>query len=157
MVKTSINGDLRPCELDKFDFDLFFCRYKENKYSGSEEQMKKYTLLLSAYGVGAGIDFKFHGQVANTLDAHRMIQHYQEELGSEKADTIVNCTMLPSKGPTDGETDGEQLYSDSISKKKGTLLPSIRFLPLQGTLKSMRRTPKHSSMPNRRICRPPRH
>ena len=51
--------------------------------------MKKYTTLMSAYGVGAGIDFKFHGTVANTLDAHRMIQHYQEEKGPEVADRIV--------------------------------------------------------------------
>ena len=53
--------------------------------------MKKYTTLMSAYGVGAGIDFKFHGMVANTLDAHRLIQYYQEEMGPETADKIVNC------------------------------------------------------------------
>lgn len=68
-----------------------FSRYKQNKYNGSEEQMSKYTLLLSAYGVGAGIDFKYHGRIANTLDAHRLIQHYQEESGAEVADKIVNC------------------------------------------------------------------
>ena len=44
---------------------------------------------MSAYGLGAGIDFKFHGLVANTIDAHRMIQHYQEEMGPETADMIV--------------------------------------------------------------------
>ena len=66
-------------------------RYKNSKYSGSEEQMKKYTLLMAAYGVGVGIDFKFSGKVANTIDAHRLIQHYQEEMGSETADKIVNC------------------------------------------------------------------
>ena len=52
--------------------------------------MKKYTTLMSAYGVGVGIDFKFHGMVANTLSAHRLIQHFQEEMGSETADKIVN-------------------------------------------------------------------
>ncbi len=65
-------------------------RYKATKYNNSEEQMKKYTILMSAYGVGAGIDFKFHGTVANTMDAHRLIQHYQEELGPEVADKLVN-------------------------------------------------------------------
>ena len=52
--------------------------------------MKKYTTLMSAYGVGVGINFKFHGTVANTLSAHRLIQHFQEEMGPETADLIVN-------------------------------------------------------------------
>ena len=67
-------------------------RYKKSKYNDSEEQMRKYTLLMSAYGVGVGIDFKFHGTVANTFDAHRLIQHYQEEMGPETANKIVDCT-----------------------------------------------------------------
>ena len=66
-------------------------RYKNSKYGGSDEQMKKYTTLMAAYGVGVGIDFKFGGSVANTLDAHRLIQHYQEEMGPEIADKIVKC------------------------------------------------------------------
>ena len=53
--------------------------------------MNKYTLLMSAYGVDAGIEFNFHGTVANTLDAHRLIQHYQEERGAAVADMIVDC------------------------------------------------------------------
>ena len=53
--------------------------------------MKKYTTLMSAYGVGVGIDFKFGGMIANTLDAHRLIQHYQEEMGTHTAEKIVNC------------------------------------------------------------------
>ena len=65
-------------------------RYKTTKYNNSEEQMKKYTTLMSAYGIGVGIDFKFHGMVANTLSAHRLIQHFQEEMGPEVADKIVN-------------------------------------------------------------------
>lgn len=64
--------------------------YKTTKYSNSEEQMRKYTTLMSAYGVGVGIDFKFHGMVANTLSAHRLIQHFQEEMGPETADKIVS-------------------------------------------------------------------
>ena len=52
--------------------------------------MKKYTTLMSAYGVSVGIDFKFHGTVANTLSAHRLIQHFQEEIGAETTDKIVN-------------------------------------------------------------------
>ena len=65
-------------------------RYKTTKYNNSEEQMKKYTTLMSAYGIGVGINFKFHGIIANTLSAHRLIQHFQEEMGPETADKIVN-------------------------------------------------------------------
>ncbi len=65
-------------------------RYKTTKYNNSDEQMKKYTTLMSAYGIGAGIDFKFHGTVANTLSAHRLIQHFQEEMGPETANRIVD-------------------------------------------------------------------
>ena len=50
-----------------------------------------YTTLMSAYGTGVGIDFRFDGTVANTLHAHRLIQHYQEEKGPEVADKIVSC------------------------------------------------------------------
>jgi predicted DsbA family dithiol-disulfide isomerase len=56
--------------------------------------MKKYTTLMSAYGVAVGINFKFGGKVANTIDAHRLIQHYQEEMGPETADKIVNCKKI---------------------------------------------------------------
>ncbi len=44
---------------------------------------------MAAHGVGVGINFKWHGMVGNTLDAHRLIQHYQEEMGPETADKIV--------------------------------------------------------------------
>jgi len=64
--------------------------YKKSRYGDSEDKMKMYTTLMSAYGVSAGIDYKFGGKVANTLDAHRVIQHFQEEKGPECADKIVN-------------------------------------------------------------------
>jgi hypothetical protein len=56
--------------------------------------MKMYTTLMTAYGVSAGIDFKFGGTVANTMDAHRVIQHFQEEKGPEVADRIINCKFI---------------------------------------------------------------
>ena len=72
--------------------------YKKTKYDNSEERMKMYTTLMSAYGVPLNIDFRFDGLVANTLQAHRVVQHYQEERGAQVADKIVNCmseTVLP--------------------------------------------------------------
>jgi predicted DsbA family dithiol-disulfide isomerase len=65
--------------------------YKKSRYGDSEEKMKMYIGLMTAYGMGCGIDFKFAGTVANTLDAHRVIQHFQEEKGAEVADKIVAC------------------------------------------------------------------
>lgn len=65
--------------------------YRKSRYGDSEEKMKMYTTLMSAHGVSAGIDFKFGGTVASTIDAHRVIQHFQEEKGLEAADKIINC------------------------------------------------------------------
>ena len=54
-----------------------------------------YTALMSEYGKSAGISYKFGGKVANSLDAHRLIQCFQEPAnGSPKtADKIVNCRI----------------------------------------------------------------
>lgn len=57
-----------------------------------------YETLMSAYGVGIGINFKFGGEVANTIDAHRVIQHFQEEKGSEVANKLVDCKFYVSIG-----------------------------------------------------------
>lgn len=70
--------------------------YKKSKYGDSEDKMKMYVTLMTAYGVSAGIDFKFGGTVGNTMDAHRVIQHFQEEKGPEVADKIVLCKTLYS-------------------------------------------------------------
>ncbi|MCJ1254952.1 hypothetical protein MMC24_002768 [Lignoscripta atroalba] len=45
---------------------------------------------MSAYGTSAGIQYRFDGTVANTMQAHRLIQHYQEEKGSEVANAIID-------------------------------------------------------------------
>ncbi|KAE8449846.1 hypothetical protein EG329_007323 [Mollisiaceae sp. DMI_Dod_QoI] len=64
--------------------------YKSSRYGDSEEKMTMYTTLMTAYGLSAGIHFKFGGTVANTLPAHRVIQYFQESLGPETADKLVN-------------------------------------------------------------------
>jgi predicted DsbA family dithiol-disulfide isomerase len=68
--------------------------YKKSRYGDSSDKMKMYTTLMTAYGVSAGINYKFGGTVANTMDAHRVIQHFQEEKGPETADKIINCMVL---------------------------------------------------------------
>ena len=52
--------------------------------------MDIYTTAMSAHGADIGIKFKFHGPLANTHDAHRTIQYFQEEKGPEVADKIVS-------------------------------------------------------------------
>lgn len=64
--------------------------YCETKYDGSEERMKMYTDLMAAYGAEAGIEFSFKGVIANTLEAHRVIQQVQEEKGAEMAGLVVD-------------------------------------------------------------------
>ncbi|KAH9831310.1 DSBA-like thioredoxin domain [Teratosphaeria destructans] len=64
--------------------------YKKSRYGDSAEKMEMYQTLMSSYGSGVGINFKFGGTVANTLQAHRVIQHYQETKGPETADKLIN-------------------------------------------------------------------
>ncbi|KAF2502633.1 thioredoxin-like protein [Lophium mytilinum] len=63
--------------------------YKKSKYGDSEEKMKMYTSVMSAYGKSSGIEFKFGGTVANTIDAHRVVQWVQETKGEEAARKAV--------------------------------------------------------------------
>lgn len=64
--------------------------YKRAKYGESEKKMQMYTKLMSAYGEAEGIKFKFGGTVANTLHAHRLIQHFQESKGTDTSNALVD-------------------------------------------------------------------
>lgn len=48
-----------------------------------------YTTVMTAYGVSAGINYKFNGTMANSLHAHRVIQYFQTAKGAEVADKLV--------------------------------------------------------------------
>jgi len=82
--------------------------YKKSKYGDSEEKMQMYTTLMTAYGASAGISYKFGGTVANTLQAHRVIQFFQEEVGAEVADKLINSLYRQyfeeEKHPSSDET-----------------------------------------------------
>ncbi|KAK5045966.1 hypothetical protein LTR84_008752 [Exophiala bonariae] len=82
--------------------------YKKSRYGNSEEKMKMYMALMTAYGQTAGIDFKFGGTVGNTMDAHRVVQHFQEEKGPEVADKIIQSLYAQyfqqEKHPSTDET-----------------------------------------------------
>lgn len=67
--------------------------YKTTSYAQTEERFTMYSTYMRALGVGVGIDFSFGGQIANTLNAHRLIQYFQEEKGPETADKIIDCKI----------------------------------------------------------------
>jgi len=97
-----LNPDASKDGEDKYEW------YKKSKYADSEDKMKMYTTLMTAYGASAGIKYKFGGTVANTIDAHRVIQHFQEEKGPETADKIINSLYSQyfenERHPSNGET-----------------------------------------------------
>lgn len=56
--------------------------------------MEMYIKLMTAYGQSAGINHKFGGTVANTIDAHRVIQYFQrEDVKGGGADTANKIVM----------------------------------------------------------------
>lgn len=57
--------------------------YRDQKYNSSAEQMEKYTKVMTHLGQqeAPAIPFDFNGTVANTLNAHRVIQYFQEAKG----------------------------------------------------------------------------
>lgn len=133
--------------------------YKKSRYGDSEEKMKMYTTLMSAYGVSAGINYKFGGTVANTLQAHRVIQHFQETKGPETADKIVNSlyrqyfeeeqhpssqsTLLKAckeagidekeaKALIEDEYEGLQEVKMLIREQAGNGIDSVPFVTIEG-------------------------
>lgn len=67
-----------------------FAWYMRAKYNDSQEKMDKYVRLMTSYGEGEGIHYKFGGIVANTMHAHRLIQHFQEAKGPGFANKMIN-------------------------------------------------------------------
>ncbi|CZR53441.1 uncharacterized protein PAC_03319 [Phialocephala subalpina] len=138
---------------DKYDW------YKKSKYGDSEEKMKMYTTLMTAYGISAGINYKFGGTVANTLQAHRVIQYFQESKGPETADKLVNSlykqyfeeekhpssheTLLQAckdagideteaKKVIEDESEGLQDTKMKIREQAGNGVDSVPFVMIEG-------------------------
>jgi predicted DsbA family dithiol-disulfide isomerase len=74
-----------------------FAWYKQSRYGDSEEKMRAYTTIMSAYGRQSGIEFRFGGVVANTLNAMRIVCYWQEKKGAEVARKIIECRFLMEK------------------------------------------------------------
>jgi predicted DsbA family dithiol-disulfide isomerase len=82
--------------------------YRTNRYGGSEAKMSAYVSIMTTEGQTCGIAFKFGGQIANTLPAHRVIQHFQEMNGEGVAGRIVDSLYRQyfeeERHPTTAET-----------------------------------------------------
>ncbi|KAK6007489.1 hypothetical protein QM012_004303 [Aureobasidium pullulans] len=103
--------------------------YRDARFNGDEEHMRKYVVLMTAYGKAEGIAYKFGGRVGNTLQAHRIIQLVQEVRGPEAAEKVVDSlyrqyfeeeqhpsaheTLLKALGEAGlGETEAKKMVED---------------------------------------------
>lgn len=118
-----------------------------------------YVTLMTAYGKDAGIGFKFGGKVANTLPAHRIVQHFQESKGEETANKIVmslyyqyfeeekhpseDSTLLKAcldagieeaeaKKIIEDESEGLMEVKSSIREQAGNGIDSVPYVILEG-------------------------
>ena len=112
------------------------------RYGDSEDKMKMYTTLMSAYGASAGIDYKFGGTVANTLQAHRVIQYFQEEKGPEVAnklvDTLYKMYFEEEKHPSTHETLLAACKEAGIDDKEAKRVVEDEYEGLQETKMKIR-------------------
>ncbi|OCL15127.1 thioredoxin-like protein [Glonium stellatum] len=109
--------------------------YKKSRYGDSEEKMKMYTTLMSAYGASCGICFKFGGSVANTIDAHRVVQWVQETKGEEAAMQVVESLYSQyfenEKHPSSTETLLVATAAASIPKSDAKMFIEDEYEGLQ--------------------------
>jgi predicted DsbA family dithiol-disulfide isomerase len=96
--------------------------------------MTMYMKLMTAYGNSAGIDFKFNGVVANTLPAHRVIQHFQEAKGADVANKLVMSLYRQyfeeEKHPSSKETLMAACKEAGIDEGYDSVFTLANFRPL---------------------------
>jgi predicted DsbA family dithiol-disulfide isomerase len=98
--------------------------YKRAKYNGSAEQMEKYVKVMQHLGQKEQppIEFDWHGTVAGTLHAHRIVQYFQEEKGPQVAQKIVASLykqyFQEQQHPSSKDTLLEACTAAGISEKE---------------------------------------
>ncbi|KAF2014790.1 thioredoxin-like protein [Aaosphaeria arxii CBS 175.79] len=70
--------------IDKYEW------YKSKKYDDNEEKMAMFAKYMGALGEAEGVTFDFHGTIANTMNAHRVLQVVQERKGEDGARKAVD-------------------------------------------------------------------
>lgn len=123
-----------------------------------------YITIMTAYGATTGISFKFGGTVANTLQSHRIIQHFQEIKGAETANKLVDSLYRQyfeeEKHPSSEETllrackdagieekEAKEVVGDEqeglvevkalIREQKGNGIDSVPFVIVEGKRRDM--------------------
>ncbi|KAL2071111.1 hypothetical protein VTL71DRAFT_12346 [Oculimacula yallundae] len=121
---------------DKFQW------YKKSKYGDSAEKMMTYIKVMTAYGNTAGISYKFGGTVANTLPAHRVVQHFQETKGPIVADKLINSLYRQyfeeEKHPSSKETLMAACKEAGIDEKDAQTIIDDEYEGLQETKSKIR-------------------
>ena len=92
--------------------------FKRSRYGDTRLKMKTYEAIMTAYGQSAGIKYKFGGTIANTLDAHRVIQHFQAEKGPETADKLIKCMQAGPEKSHGQDTDILKHYIPNTLKTR---------------------------------------
>lgn len=129
------------------------------RYGDSEEKMKMYITLMTAYGATAGIPYKFGGTVANTLQSHRLIQSIQDTKGPAVTDALINslyrqyfeqeqhpsshATLLQAcrdagipeseaKKLVEDESEGVQDVKMKVQEQRGNGVDSVPYVVVEG-------------------------
>ncbi|KAF2122935.1 thioredoxin-like protein [Lophiotrema nucula] len=133
--------------------------YKKEKYQDSAEKMGMYTKYLGSLGRAEGIDFDFTGTIANTLDAHRVLQWVQENKGEESAgkcldslyaqyftarahpsspSTLTTACLAAGLSPTEAknlvedESEGLMETKMAIREQAGNGVDSVPYVMFEG-------------------------
>ncbi|PBP20383.1 thioredoxin-like protein [Diplocarpon rosae] len=133
--------------------------YKKSKYGDSEDKMKMYITLMTAYGVSAGINCpspvgiprlsclanpnidsrldKFGGTVANTINTHRVIQHFQASSGPVVSDQLINSLYRQyfeeERHPSSTETLLQACKDAGVDEKEAIEIIEDEYKGLQDT------------------------
>lgn len=71
---------------------------RDHKFLGSEENMQRFTQMMSEYGAAEGIRFTFHGPIGDTLHAHRVIWYFQQQEKKEEEESPTTTKMVKGEG-----------------------------------------------------------
>jgi len=119
--------------------------YVENRF-GSEERMRAYSAVMSAYGRAAGIEYKFGGQIANSLNSLRAVMWVQDQLGEggdqQKAQLVLESLYRQyfeeEKSLADRETIWNALAHAGVSDSEATAFLADETLHMASTMAEIR-------------------
>lgn len=101
--------------------------YKNEKYDGSEKRMDMYSAHMGALGKAEGVEFDFGGgMIANTLNAHRILQWLQNNKSPDAALTALQSLyeqyFTQRRHPSSAETLLKACIAAGLSEEEGNKL-----------------------------------